>query len=231
MAVVERRLSVKMCCQQLRKTPCGLVCFVLEVSVALVVVGCGGSTPVAASTAHRYTDPTGWSLVYPSWMHLESSTVRGFVSVSEVTIGSFVAARGVLSWSHRGNAGIRVYPPVDSAGRFPSDAVAFRIIYEDGGLALTSAPPASRFPIRLTSFQPSRLPAGARFNATTGETTTASSYAGMPPSVERSVEADGNAYTAVAWAGSGATARLRASLADLISSLSFPPRQKPLPFN
>jgi hypothetical protein len=176
----------------------------------------------------------GWSLVYPRSMHLESSSVRGFVSVSEVTIASFIAERGVLSWSHRSaealNAGIRVYPPTDSAGRFPNDAVAFRIVHEDGGLAIASAPPASRFPIWLTSFQPSQLPAGVRFNATTGETTMASSYQGMPRSVERSIEADGNRYTAVAWIGSDATPQLRASLARLISSLSFPPPQKPPPF-
>jgi hypothetical protein len=58
----------------------------------------------------------------------------------------------------------------------------------------------------------------------------ASSYEGMPRSVERSIEADGNRYTAVAWIGSDAKPQLRASLARLISSLSFPPPQKPPPF-
>jgi hypothetical protein len=200
-----------------------------------MAVGCGGSTRVAVSTAHRHIDPMGWSLVYPRSMHLESSSMRAFVSVSEVTIASFIAERGVLSWSHRAgrslNAGIRVYPPTDSAGRFPTNAVAFRIIHEDGGPPVVSAPPASRFPIRLTSFHPSELPTGVRFNATTGETTTTSAYDGLPPSAERSIEADGNRYTVVAWIGSAATPQARASLAKLISSLSFRPRQMPPPFN
>jgi hypothetical protein len=200
-----------------------------------VVAGCGGSAPVAASSAYRYNASAGWSLTYPRSMHLEHSSVPTFVS--EVTIASFRAGRGILQWSDRsadgtGNGGIRILPPTDPTGRFPSNGVAFRLIRdEDAPPVPVSLARPSQLPLRLTSFQRSQLSPGFRFNAATGETTTGSGYAAMPRSVERSVTANGSRYIAVAWIGAWATSNMRTLLMKLIASVSFSHRQPLNAFN
>lgn len=181
--------------------------------------------------SERYVDPVGWSVSYPRSMHVETSTVQGFVTVSEVTIATFRPSTGVRSSRRFSdgalNVSIRVYPPTHVAGRFPRDAVAFRIVGEDGGPGPVVRPHQSRLPVQLGSFRPSVLGRGVRFNATTGETTASSHYGGVPPSVHRTIQADGRRYSIIAWIGPDGTPAAKIAPARLISTLSFPPPKKP----
>jgi hypothetical protein len=177
---------------------------------------------VSGSRAVLYTDPAGWTLTYPGGMHLERSGIRSFVS--EVTIASFVPSLGVVSWHSGSSGGFRLFPPVDREGRFPSDAIAFRLLDENGLIPPSPSPHSgSRFPIRMASFRPSQRTPGLRFNAGTGETPVGSAYGGAPPSLVRDVVVGRNFYTLIVWIGRSAPPRLRAGLANMISSLSFPP--------
>jgi hypothetical protein len=56
----------------------------------------------------------------------------------------------------------------------------------------------------------------------TGETVADFRYLGVPPSIARSIEADGAEYSAVVWIGHDASPRLRAALGRVVASLSFP---------
>lgn len=170
------------------------------------------STKTNASTK-RYTDPAGWSLVYPRTMHLERSSAEAMVTFSEVTLASFqprsgVRARGSTS-DRVSNVSIRYVPPVDASGRFPGHGVAFRMQLQlSARWGLDATTPESRFPIEPQTFQRSSREPGA------------------PARMVRTIEADGQQYTAIAWIGRDAPQRLRAALARMIASLSFP-HQRP----
>jgi hypothetical protein len=100
---------------------------------------------------------------------------------------------------------MRVDPPRDPGGAFPSDGVAVRIVRAEGGPGPNVELPESRFPILLSSFGRS------------------SEYASSPPRpLGRTVVADGRNYTVQAWIGSKATAARRAELGRVVASLSFP---------
>ncbi len=100
--------------------------------------------------------------------------------------------------------------------------MAFRILSFVGGPPLLGRVPDSRFPIELATFEPSSLPAGVAFNATTGATVGGSHHRGVPPSHGRSIEVVGVRYTALPWIGPDASDALRAAFAQVISSPRFP---------
>ncbi|HEX6702317.1 MAG TPA: hypothetical protein VF101_16440 [Gaiellaceae bacterium] len=145
--------------------------------------------------ATRYVDPAGWSLTYPRTLHLERSAARLRIDVSEVTIASFAPRRAVRTGSTSSGAWLRLDPPRDRDGAFPSDGVAFRIVSQEGGPAPDVERPETPFPLRLSDF---------------------------PNARPQPVTADGRNYLAYVWIGSRAPAELRARLAGVVSSLAFP---------
>lgn len=154
------------------------------------------------NSSEVYVDPTGWSLTYPETMHLERSTWAGRFALSETTVASFPQRTAV---GPRG----QVSPPLDVHGRFPPAAVAFRIVLEGGSPGHVSAAldhAESHFPISLGTFAPSEYP-----------------DKDAPPSIWRSIDANGQNYRAIAWIAPDAAETLRLRLAKVVESLSFPP--------
>ena len=140
----------------------------LRLLVAVVLLGAAASgCAAAASAVHvnaatgadrtatvtgslRYRDSHGWSLYYPGSFWLEHSTSGpGMATFTEVTVANFVQQRAVVTGKTRDGGFIRVGPPLDHAGRFPADGVAFRILLVDGGPAPIGTVADSRFPIEL----------------------------------------------------------------------------------
>src|SRR5205823_4501086 len=78
------------------------------------------------------------------------------ISVSEVTIATFVPRRAVRTRSTQSDGWLKVDPPVDARGRFGAGDVAFRMVSQEGGPGPDVETVESRFPLRLTSFGPSR---------------------------------------------------------------------------
>jgi hypothetical protein len=179
-------------------------------AVAAVFAGvtvAAADAPGVAAGGARYADPLGWSFTYPRAMHLERSRSPRFVMlyVSEVTVASFSMRSAIHAGSTPRSAWMHVEPPSDSRGSFPSDGVALRVTYMDGGPVPDLQLPESRFPLRLASFGRS------------------SQYASSTPRpLGRTVAADGRDYSAQAWVGPKASAVQRAALARIVASLAFP---------
>lgn len=116
-------------------SPRAVIAFLIAFAVtACAAQAAGQAAPRKSPTQNkRYSDPAGWSFAHPQGMHLERSRAQLRVSFSEVTIASFVPRTAVLSGSSASGSWFRTDPPLDAQGRFPSDAVAFRIVYQDGG--------------------------------------------------------------------------------------------------
>jgi hypothetical protein len=165
---------------------------VLLAVVAAIATACSASG--APGRGGRYVDQLGWSLRYPRGMHLERSHASLRIDVFEVTVASFAMRRAVHSGSTANGGWLRVDPPRDRHGRFPTDGVAFRILRREGGPGPDVELPESRFPLRLASFG----------------------------RAERMVVADGRDYVAQAWIGAKASAAKRSLLARVVSSLAFP---------
>jgi len=179
------------------------IAFVLAM---LAAGGAPGKAPRSSEAQERhYRDPAGWSLAYPESMVLERSGARLRVTVSEVTVASFEPRTAVVSGRSGDTAWIRVDRPLDAQGAFPANGVAFRILRREGGPAPNLDLPETRFPLRLASFEPSDAYPGTE-----------------PPPLERTVVAGGRSFAAEAWIGEAASPELRASLARVVSSLSFP---------
>jgi hypothetical protein len=51
---------------------------------------------------------------------------------TEVTVANFAQQTAVVTGPTRDGGFIRVRPPLDHAGRFPADGVAFRMLLVDG---------------------------------------------------------------------------------------------------
>jgi hypothetical protein len=105
-----------------------------------LIVGCSSAAQHvrAAPTLRRYVDPAGWTLRYPSTMHLERSTSGpGLATFTEITVASFAQQRAVRSGRTRDGGYVTVRPPLDPQDRFPLDGVAFRMFVIDGGPAGT----------------------------------------------------------------------------------------------
>jgi hypothetical protein len=155
----------------------------------------------------RYTDTLGWSLSYPSGMHLERSQSPRYIGldVDEVTVASFPLRDPIRTNSRGRSASMRIEAPRDPSGRFPANGIALRIMRSEGGPGPNVALPESRFPLRLSS-----LGRGSMYSNTS------------PPATGRTVVADGRNYVAQAWIGADASAAQRAALAQMIASISFP---------
>jgi hypothetical protein len=156
---------------------------------------------VNATETGVYADPEGWSLVYPREMHVERSAWTGRHPLDQVTVASFALRTAV---GPTGN----VDPPLDPHGRFPEGAVAFRLMLREG-YPLESASlddPDSSFPIDLETFVPSEYP-----------------DKNAPPSVSRSIHANGRRYRVIAWIAPEAPRALRARLGEVVRSVSFRP--------
>jgi hypothetical protein len=188
-----------------------LLCWTLCGLLLLVAIACGARSEGAdgsgaAVKVERYTDEAGWSLEYPSELHLERSQAHMRISVWEATVASFEPQPAVRSGTTRDGAWLRVDPPRNEGGHFPPDAVAFRLLHRAGGPGPVLESQESRFPLRLSEFEPS------------------SWYAGTEPRpVERAVVANGRSYVALAWIGAAAKPQLRDALEAVVSSLAFPP--------
>ena len=185
------------------KATLGSIAFALAIVTA---VGAPGQAARASEAQERhYRDPAGWSLTYPVSMFLERSGAQLRVTVSEVTVASFEPRTAVVSGRSGDTAWIRVGRPLDGQGAFPADGVAFRILRREGGPAPNLDLPETRSPLRLASFEPSGAYPGTK-----------------PLPLERTMVANGRTYLAQAWIGERASAELRASLEQVVSSLSFP---------
>lgn len=156
---------------------------------------------VSSSSRQRYVDSAGWSIAYPQSLQIERSVWTGRYALSQVTVASFAMRPAV---GPTGN----VAPPLDADGRFPDGSVAFRMLLQagrPGQLSLTLDDAESRFPIALDSFE-----ASEEQNET------------APPSIWRSILANGNSWRARAWIAHDAPRTLRSQLADVVASLTFP---------
>jgi hypothetical protein len=185
-------------------------------AVALLHGATRSSHPAGGSTAtHRFLDPQGWSLTYPSTLTLTSSKAPSTLpAFSQVTLASFAATRRLVAAAPvRRKAGFEDMPfavPLAADGRFPADGIA--LILQPSSAYLLAAD--SVFPVTLGTFQSappprSYSPAGSR-------------QANLPPSRSRVIVAYGEELTATALIGSKAPASLKEDLANAIASLSFP---------
>lgn len=189
----------------LNLTRLGLASIVVALAIVVIPTAAGQAVRSGGSHERHYRDPAGWSLAYPRTMFLERSGARLRVTFSEVTVASFEPRRAVVSGRTGDTAWIRVDPPRDARGEFPSEGVAFRIVRREGGPAPILDSPEARFPLRLAAFEPSNAYPGTQ-----------------PQPLERTVVANGRTYTAQAWIGESAAPELRAALERVVSSLSFP---------
>jgi hypothetical protein len=166
-----------------------------------------GVAPRAGAAKARYVDPLGWSIRFPTAMHLERAQSPRFVrlNVSEVTVASFPLPNPIRSGSTSTSSWMRVDSPHDPHGGFPAGGIAFRIVRSEGGPGPNVEQPESRFPLRLSTFG-----RGSMYPNT------------MPHAIGRTVVADGRTFIAQAWIGARASAEARARLAQIVSSLSFP---------
>lgn len=81
--------------------------------------GAGGPTP-SAGLRQQYNSSKGWSMRYPSGMHVEHSAGAGVsYGVDEVTFASFRSRHGVLVRSFQHGESIRTVPARALSGRFP----------------------------------------------------------------------------------------------------------------
>ena len=187
-------------------------------SAGVVVAGCGAAAvaihPAAAVTsASRYVDPGGWSLPYPGSMSLERSTSGpGLVTFTEVTVANFAQLRAVVGGRTRDGFHIGVRAPLDRAGRFPSDGVAFRMLLVDGGPAPIGTVADSRFPIRPSTFsRPQYDNFPPRYYKALG----------VPRELIRSIDTDGRHYQALVLIGPAASATQRSAIRSVIASVAF----------
>jgi hypothetical protein len=178
-----------------------------------------GARRTAAGCVFTATRPAGRCTTPPAFQVEVSEQELGLASV-EVTIANFRARPGIRVRTTPTSGNVRAVPPVDRAGRFPRDGVAFRLVSNSSGPA-GEVHARSRLPLSLASFHRSRGPAGLRYNAATGETLRDGLYHGAPQSLARTVDANSTAYTAIVWIGPDAGAQQRTALARMITSLAF----------
>ncbi len=165
------------------------------------------ATANAVGAAHRYVDPLGWSLRYPSRMYVERSQSPRYIRLDrfDVTVASFQLRDPIRAGSTTRSGWMRIDPPRDPHGSFPANGIAFRVMRSEGGPGPNVDVPESRFPLRLASFG-----RGSMYPDT------------IPRAIGRTVVADGRNYLAQAWIGPKASAADRATLAQVVASLAFP---------
>jgi|tagenome__1003787_1003787.scaffolds.fasta_scaffold20888046_2 hypothetical protein len=151
---------------------------------------------------------TGWTLTVPQGFHVERSAGGFRGPATEVTVASFRSGAGIRAYETALESGFHDVPPLDSAGRFPLDGVAVRVVRLEGG------PPAFEWPGRETSL-PLRL---RDFRASKWQWEPARG----PRPLESGVQALGRSYLVFTWVGPWASAGRRRGLARVVASLSFP---------
>jgi hypothetical protein len=186
-------------------------------AATLSVAGCGSAAKAGTAigpASRGYVDPAGWSLRYPSTMYVEhSSSGPGLAVFSEVTIASFAQQRAVHTGRTRDGGFVAVHPPLNASGRFPQDAVAFRMLLIQGGPVGNLTVADSRFPIQFSTFsspQRNAFPVSDYLER------------GVPAERTRPIDADAQHYEAMAFIGDDASPQLRRALARVTNSLSFP---------
>lgn len=191
----------------------------LVVCFSVICSGCGAAsslrpTPARAARTARYADSQGWWLRYPRSLSLErSSSGPGPATFTEVTVANFVQRRAVVSGNTHGGFFITVRPPLDPAGRFPANGVAFRMLLVQGGPGPVDTVPDSRFPISVATF---RRPQQRDFPARDY------TRLGVPPERSRPIQADGQQYTGELFVGRSATPHERSEIDAVVRSLTFP---------
>jgi hypothetical protein len=196
----------------------GLAVGVTIAVVVFALVAVHATTPPARTTGtlptsmQRYTDAQGWSLTYPSALHV----IQGLPPTAlarQVTLTSFAAPRKLAGRSPTGRRLSVSSPPyvlpLDGAGRFPADGVAL-ILQPFGGFVLG---PDSAFPLALDQFgRPTAEPffAGADVRR-----------AAIPPARTHIVVGYSQEITVTVLIGAKASGALRRDLANTIASLGF----------
>ncbi len=162
----------------------------------------------------RYVDSQSWSLRYPKALSLERSTSgpQGMAIFTEVTVANFVQGRALRTGKIHHGGFVSMRPPLDRAGRFPADGVAFRMLQVDGGPGPIDTVADSRFPIAVATFRRPQYP-----GFSVGEYT----RLGVPRELTRPIEADGQGYTAELFVGRSATRQQRAEIDRVARSLVF----------
>jgi hypothetical protein len=171
----------------------------------LLATGCASEDASPPPLSEHYKDQAGWSLSYPSGMHLERAEVNFKVSVHEVTVASFALRRAIRSGSTAKSDWFAVDPPRPVDGPFPSDGIAFRVYRQEGGppVRIRDAP-ETHFPLRLSQLAPDPY------------------LKQRPRPLSRQVSAAGQRYVVYAWSGPKASSRARAELEAVVASLAFP---------
>jgi hypothetical protein len=139
-------------------------------------------------------------------MDLERSQANLHIDVHEVTVATFAPRRAVRSGSNPHRSWIAVDPPRPKQGPFPPDGVAFRVYRLEGGPFVEPTLPETRFPLRLSGFEPDRYEYAKRH----------------PRPVVEGVSAAGGRYTVYAWIGPRASPERRLALKAVVASLTFP---------
>jgi hypothetical protein len=190
-------------------------------SVRLSATGTPNAGEAPAGPTRIYRDPSGWSISYPRAYHLESSEKELHLAAVETTVATFMPQSGIDAERYASGATVRVVPPLDAKSRFPADAAALRVVYQSGlpTLGVRARTPYVR--LSVASLRASIGPRGQSYDAATGATYHANEYHGAPQAIARSVSVHGNIYAVVAWIGSRASERDRATLARMVASLTF----------
>ena len=197
----------------------------LRLAVAGLLVGvgagCGAAPavvrPATVARSVRYLAPQGWSLRYPGSLSLEHSTSGpGMATFTEVTVANFAQRRAVVTGKTHDGGFILVRPPLDRAGRFPADGVAFRMLLVDGGPAPIGTVADSSFPIELATFA---KPQYGDFPQRDYRSL------GVPQELTRPIDADGQHDQALVLIGPAASRSERDAIEAVIASLTFAPLQ------
>ena len=161
---------------------------------------------------HDYTDAQGWSLTYPSALHV----IQGLPPTAfarQLTLTSFAAPRKLAGRSPtRKLLSVSSLPyvlPLDAAGRFPADGAAL-ILQPFRGFALG---PDSAFPLVLDQF--GRPQAEPFFSSADDR------RAAIPPGRTHIVVGYSQEIIVTVLIGAKASSALRSDLASTIASLSF----------
>jgi hypothetical protein len=170
--------------------------------------GAGGPTP-SAGPRQQYNSSKGWSMRYPSGMHVEHSAGSGIsYAVDEVTFASFRSRHGVLVHRTQDGETIRTVAAGALSGRFPPRGIAVRVFWQ-AGLGFVQQQP-THLPLRLSSFRP------------TGSFRFYDFYAGTHPHPLQHllVSRWRQRYFVQVWIGPKASARQRALAGRIVSSIA-----------
>ena len=171
----------------------------------------GGGQAVSSGLAHGYRSPLGWSIRYPSGMHVEHASANGMsYAVDEVTFSSFRSRHGVLRREFPSGETTRTVPPRARVGGFPARGIAVRILWLVAGLYVPAGR-TTQLPLKLSSFRTGGSEGGM--------------YPGTRPRpLQHLLYSRQGRYFVQVWIGPKASARQRSLLGRMIASI---PVQRP----